>query len=301
MANFGYRSRVRGIAILVAAAGLGLAHLVHGAAEQLRGAESTAQPYVPSPGAAPFVAAGYREVAADLFWVRLTGYFGDEHSSAQGVAALVETITTLDPKFHRVYEWGARAMTIAPGVDQAIFLRAIAVLERGAREYPGDWRIPNLAGQIYTQDLVTSDPRQRRAWDERGTVLVESAMRKPNAPAEAANWAATMWSKLGQHQRAIDGLREMLLVTEDDKARASLVAKLAQLDHADADTLAVELFEAKAEAAAAWKREHPAVPFTMFVLLGARPSPTIDLAELATGGFLTVGDRAEVERLPPVE
>lgn len=51
--------------------------------------------------------------------MRLTGYFGSAENTCNGVASLVEAITTLDPSFHRVYEWGARAMTLArTGVDQ---------------------------------------------------------------------------------------------------------------------------------------------------------------------------------------
>jgi hypothetical protein len=179
------------------------------------------EPYAPTPDAAPLVALGYRELFADLLFLRLKGYFGGRENTANGVAGLVEAIAALDPQYHRIYEWGARAITLAGrGVDNDAYWRAIAVLEAGAREFPDDWKLPYLEGEIYTQDLQTNDPAERRAWDERGTLLTESAIRKPNAPAEAATWAATMRTRLGQHQRAVDGLREMLLVTSDDAARA---------------------------------------------------------------------------------
>ena len=194
---------------------------------------------------APFVSLGYREVAADLFWIRLTGYFGGaETHGARASPALVDAITALDPQFHRVYEWGARAMTLAhAGVDQATYLHAIAVLERGMKQFPDDWKLPYLAGQIYTQDLETKDPAQRRAWDEKGTLLIESAIRKPGAPAEAAEWAAVMRTKLGQHERAVRGLREMMLVTEDRAARDALIKRLAKLENTDSDELAAEILE----------------------------------------------------------
>ncbi|HET9620184.1 MAG TPA: hypothetical protein VFP84_02370 [Kofleriaceae bacterium] len=257
------------------------------------------EPYAPAPAAAPLVTLGYRELFADLFFLRLKGYFGGKDSTANGVASLVEAITALDPGYHRAYEWGARATTLASrGVDNAAYLRAIAILDAGARQFPDDWKLPFLAGEIYTQDLQTKDPAQRRAWDERGTLLTEEAIRKPNAPAEAATWAATMRTRLGQHQRAVDGLREMLLVTDDAAARQRLLAKLATLQSASASELASELLEARHRFDAAWLAERPAVPPSIYVLIGRPLSPGFDLGDLATGGRDLVGTQP-IERGDP--
>jgi hypothetical protein len=258
------------------------------------------EPYAPAPHTAPLVTLGYRELFADLLFLRLKGYFGGADSTADGIAQLTEAIIALDPEYQRIYEWGARATTLASrGVDNAAYLRAIAILDAGAARFPGDWKLPFLEGEIYAQDLQTKDPAQRRAWDERGTSLTEQAIRKPNAPAEAATWAATMRTRLGQHQRAIDGLREMLLVTDDDSARARLLAKLAALDSSDADELAAELFEARQRFDAAWQAARPSVPASMYVLIGGKLSPAFDLGDLATGGRDLVGTQP-IERLDPV-
>jgi hypothetical protein len=259
------------------------------------------EPYAPAPDTAPLVALGYRELVADLLFLRLKGYFGGRENTANGVAGLVEAIVALDPQYRRIYEWGARAITLASrGVDNDAYWRAIAVLEAGAREFPDDWKLPYLEGEIYTQDLQTRDPAERRAWDERGTLLTESAIRKPNAPAEAATWAATMRTRLGQHQRAVDGLREMLLVTNDDAARARLLAKLADLERGSASELASELLDARKAFQSAWLAARPTVPASMFVLIGAPLSTRFDLSALATGGRDLVGTQA-IERLEPLE
>lgn len=141
-----------------------------------------------------------------------------------------------------------------------IYERSIAVLARGAKQFPDEWKLPYLEGQIYTQDLVTTDPAQRRASDEKRTLLVESAIRKPRAPADAAEWAATMRTKLGEHQAAADGLRKMLLITSDDHARERLAQRLADLDHSNAQELAAELSEARRQAETAWRSERPPCP-----------------------------------------
>jgi len=289
------------VALAIAAAAFAGARVSRVVAEGAREQRGTAEPFSVSPGAAPFVSLGYRELAADLFWIRLTGYFGGAESTAHGIAGLVDAITALDPNFHRVYEWGARAMTLAhTGVDQTTYLHAIAVLERGMKQFDADWRLPYLAGQIYTQDLETKDPAQKRIWDEKGTLLIESAVRKPGAPAEAAEWAAVMRTKMGQRERAVRELREMVLVTEDRAARDALIKRLAKLENTDSDELAGEILEMRRRFEDAWHRDRPDLPASMYILIGPVPKPGFDMANLATGGRDIVGSE-DVEKLEPVQ
>jgi hypothetical protein len=242
-------------------------------------------PFAPSVDAAPFLSLGYREVAADLLYVRMLGYFMSDDSVGVDVANLAEAVTVLDPRFSRAYDTGANAMTLAKhGVDQNVFLRAIALLERGMGAFPSDWRLPYLAGQIYTQDLKTEDPAQQRMWDEKGTLLVESAIRKPGAPMQVATWAASMRTKLGQHERARAGLRELLLVSSPGPTRERLIAALADLEHKDASSVAADVFVQRSRFEKQWRRERPAVSATFYILLGLRLQRGFDMVDLATGG-----------------
>lgn len=256
-------------------------------------------PYAPSPGAAPFVALGYREVVADLLYVRLLGYLGGADTEAHGLAALAEAVAALDPQLRRIYQVGALAMSLGSrGVDQAIHHRAIALLEAGARAFPDDWRFPRLAGLIYLVDLVTDDAAERAEWDRRGAQLLEAAARKPNAPAEAGLTAAYMQSKLGQHERAVENLRELLLLTTDDSARAKILAKLAEISEANQDEIAAELLEARKRFERQWHAERPAVPASFYVLLGPPAAPGFDLGDLAVGGRALPAET--FERLEPL-
>ncbi|MDB4959678.1 MAG: hypothetical protein JWO36_7247 [Myxococcales bacterium] len=289
------------VALGVAVLALAGARVARVAATEERKLTTVDEPYAPSPAAAPFLSLGYRELAADLVWVRLSGYFGGSNTTARGLSALVDALIAFDPKLHRGYEYGARATTMAThDVDQSTYLHAISVLERGMAEFPDDWRLPYLAGQIYTQDLVTQDASQRRAWDERGTLLIESAIRKPGAPAAAAEWAAVMRTKLGQHEHAVQGLREMLLVTNDEQARKALIERLAKLEGADSTELAAELLEARHKFTDRWLRERPTVPPSMYVLIRGRMTPGFDLGDLATGGRDLIGT-TDVQKLEPIE
>jgi hypothetical protein len=286
----------------VAASAFATARIAREAAKDLRVKNEIERPYAPSPSAAPFLSLGYREIAADMLFVRLRGYIGGGTEFAPtSVAELCEALVELDPHFHRPYEFCGNAMSFAwKGVDQAIYLRAIAILERGTKLFPQDWRLPNLAGQIYTQDLKTDDPKQRREWDEKGTLLVESAIRKPGAPAEFQEWASLMRSKLGQHERAVEGLREMLLLTTDLEARKHMIARLAELEKTNADAIAGEIYEASKRFHSEWQAVRPVLPVTWYILLGPRLARSFDMVDLATGGrdVLTV---EPIEELEPVE
>jgi len=269
-------------------------------ATRLRGAgEVEEPPFAPSPAAAPFVSLEYREAAADLMFARLATYFGGRDTTADGVGGLVEAIAATDPHFHRIYDWGNRAMTFAAhGVDQSTFQRALAVLDQGMHEFPDDWRLPYAAGQIYMLDLDTKNPALRRQWDERGAMLLESASRKPGAPANASLAAAHLRTKLGENQRAADSLREMLLITHDTKTRARLIEKLAELEHANADVIAGEVLEMRRRFETDWNRERPALPPSMYILVGPPLPRHFDMADLATGGRDLVGTVLP-ERLEP--
>src|SRR5262249_40278271 len=155
-------------AVAIAAIGFAGARSARSLARDREPAEYTAAPYAPSKASAPFISLGYHELAADVLFVRLRAHFGGVQDTGARMRSLCEAIVALDPKEHYTYEFCARAMTLArEGVDQSIFWRAIGLLETGIKEFPNEWRFPNLAGQIYTQDLVTDNPVLRRKWDER--------------------------------------------------------------------------------------------------------------------------------------
>lgn len=242
-------------------------------------------PFAPSVATAPFVSLGYREALADVLYVRMIGYFNGKDSLGAAVGDLAEAVATLDPDFERVYDYGANAMTLAKfGVDQSVFLRAIALLEKGSRRFPENWRLPYLAGQIYAQDLTTENPAEQRVWDERATLLIESAIRKPGAPTRAASWAAMMRTKLGQHERAVANLKEMALVTSDMAERRRLIGLIQQLEVEDGAAIAAEIEEQRNAFEARRKAERPMISTTMYVLLGAPPRAGFDMGDLASGG-----------------
>jgi hypothetical protein len=181
---------------------------------------------------------------------------------------------------------------------QSLILRAIALLERGTELYPDDYDLPRLAGEAYVADLRTTDAAQRRIWDERGVRFLESAARKPNAPADTALMATALQTKLGQHQRAKASLRELFAITSDLAAQARILEQLAELENTDSAELANEILENRRRFEKQWLGDRPYLAPSLWIQLGPRAPAAFDLTDLATGGRDLAG--AAFERLEPI-
>ena len=239
-------------------------------------------PYAPSPSAAAFVTLGYREAAADLLWIRTLTYFGGEEDTAAGLRGLVDAVVALDPGFAKPYEWAPKAIPVVDGgVTQADQRWAADLTERGLLRQPDRWQLLKTAGEIYLLELESDDPAQQAAWRDRGATLLDKAIRMPGAPRNLATLVAHVRSELGQHERAVNDLRELILTTGNAAARQRLIAKLAKLENTDADRLADELAWQRERFERAWRTDHREIPGGMYLLLGRPPPGYIDFESLA--------------------
>lgn len=276
-----------GAALLVAA------QIFHGTVDRQRKAWPRVldEPYAPSSASAPYVTLGYRELASDLFRIRMRAYFGGDTDTAPGLRALAEATLALDPTRRQDYEWAARAMGwVDGGASTDDLLWAAQLVERGIERFPDDFRLLKAAGEIYVLDLESDDPAEQAAWRDHGTQLLERAVRMPGAPKSLGTLIAHIRSELGQHERAVRELRELILTTPDPAARERLIAKLADLEQSNADVLADELHWQRERFEARWKAAMPEVPETMYILLGDPPAPYIDLGDLAADPVLFTDD-----------
>jgi hypothetical protein len=273
---------VKSLAALIAVAALAGARYARSEAEAARPAMGADDPYAPAPELAPIVSLEYREAADDYLFVELGGYFARGDASATGIVTLVEAMAAVDPGNYRIYDYGVRLVPLGKGADNATLVRALAVLDQGMRVFPDDFDLPQTAAQMWLFDYKATGAERRRA-DERGVELLESAIHKPKAPAHAATLVATLRTKLGQRQRAIDGIREMLLVTDDEAGRKALIEKLAELTHQDADEIAAEAIAERTKFLRAWEAERPALPESMYLLVGPPLGKTFDLDALGRG------------------
>lgn len=236
---------------------------------------------VPAPRLARVMSLGYGELAADLAWARTLVYYGeglDKGSSLAYVDPLLEVVNALDPSFYPAYRWGAYATTYRKGTaTQEEFEASVRVLERGLARFPEDWELHWLYGLRLAYDLKSDDPAVMARNRDLAASHMETAMRLPGAPADLALTAASLRTRLGQKDRALRELREMILTTDDPKARARLEARYGELASEAQRTLV-------SEAATRLERERqtalPFAPPTFYILLGPRP-PRLGLEELA--------------------
>jgi hypothetical protein len=268
-------SAARALLALAAAATLYL--LALGAHQRLSLARATwpkleERVAVPPPATMRVLAGGFNEALADFYWARTLVYYGGgmaQGSSLRDVDGLLALVNALDPKFRRPYVWGAYATTFRQSTLRADEVRAsIAVLERGIEAFPQDWELHWILGLRYYLDLKVDDPAEQRALKEKGVAHIETAMRSPKAPANIATLAASLRTQLGQKERALRELREMILNTEDERARAELLDRYrAMASEGTAEELAREgkAFEAR------WTATLPYAPPSLFVLVGAPP------------------------------
>jgi hypothetical protein len=276
---------------------LGLASLSHRRAAALREqvADVDRHVLVPSPTAARVLSLGYTELVADLYWVRMLVYYGDgliHDTGMPDTESLVKLVNTLDPTFRKPYIWGAYATTFRQpaGPNRLVstpdeYRASVDILRRGVQVFPGDWELAWVLGVRLYLDLKGDSPEEQTRNQEEGATYIERAMHLPDAPRHLPILAASLRTKLGQKEKALRDLREMILITEDEKARAELVRRYAAMA---SDTASHELAEAAAESDREWSATLPYAPRSLYILLGPTPSPALDLEKMAAG--LTLGD-----------
>jgi len=235
-----------------------------------------------NPDVSRYLLSPYPQLAADVTWARTLVYYASSmlgEADYRYLERYLDNIIELDPRFYRPYRWGAYSVSYRDGQPtMEEFELSLKYLHRGMENFPDRYEMFWIAGLRYYFDLHSDDPDQQRRYKEKGVALMESAMRKPDAPEDLASTVASMRLKLGQQQRALHDLREVILTTENEAAQKKLIAMY--------NVIAGEQFpdeakQAKKEFERKWRGYMPFASPSMYVLLGDRPSPVIDLDALA--------------------
>jgi hypothetical protein len=260
-------------------------------------ARSETRVTMPSPRVARLLSFGYNELAADLAWARTLVYYGDgiaHESTLQDVDQLLELVNAFDPRFRRPYLWGGYATVFRRRLaTQKEYRASVVLLERGVAAFPQDWELAWLLGLRYYLDLKSDDPAEQRRFKEQGVDWISRAMRMPDAPPDLPGLAAALRTELGQKDRALRELREMILETSDEKARAKLIARYASLA---SEGEAEQLAQAKREFDAEWTAHLPYVPPALFTLIGPA-LPERSPAQLLEEPTLFIEDEVEQDHV----
>jgi hypothetical protein len=148
---------------------------------------------------------GYRNLVADMYWMRAVVYYGGQRQrlvelEEQGIQSttnfdllypLLDLVTTLDPHFKIAYRFGAIFLADAPPNGPGRADLAIALLQRGIERDHGRWEYMEDIGFVYywwIKDFGRAAEWFKRAGDA------------PGAPSWLAPLAATTLAQGGDRQ-----------------------------------------------------------------------------------------------------
>lgn len=158
---------------------------------------------------------GYRNLGADLLWLRSLQVLGKKKNTADEYEWLyhaLDVITTLDPQYAYTYYVGGVVLTnLANRVDLSNRL-----LEKGYRENPSEWDLPFLLG--YNHYFILGDAARAAAY-------IAAAARLPGGPAYLPGLATRMYSEADNPDVALQFIRGLLAQTQDAAMREVLVER----------------------------------------------------------------------------
>jgi hypothetical protein len=134
------------------------------------------------------LAAGFEGLAADLYWLRTVQYFGGQRVFSEDrrfelLEPLIDITVTLDPRMEIAYRYGAIFLAEPAPIGAGRPRHAVALLERGVRENPLNWRLHKELG--YFHFLFLNE-------HEEGARILTEASKIPGA----AYWLKTLAADL---------------------------------------------------------------------------------------------------------
>ncbi len=171
--------------------------------------------YIPSANAVRPLLLGHEAFLADLVWIRLLGYFADDllrGGKLTYLEGLTDFATDLDPRFEKIYIWAGAVFMYSGGrisrekieASNRILLKGWSHLQndmRGWNHHPQYWMIPQMIGFNYAIEL-----KDRK----KGAPFIAATARIPGSPALYKTWAATLYRKAGEVEKATKVLEDML-------------------------------------------------------------------------------------------
>jgi tetratricopeptide (TPR) repeat protein len=161
--------------------------------------------YLPSGDFLDQASLGYRNLAADILWVKTVQYYGGfrlGHNDLALFSHLVDVITDLDPQFVFAYLFGG--LVIAE--DLGYFEEGMAFIEKGIENNPTDWWLVFELGflnYVYARDFETA------------AHYFQLASRLPGSDEIAKRFAAFVAAKAGHTETSI-AMWEELSRTSDN-------------------------------------------------------------------------------------
>lgn len=243
--------------------------------------------YLPQPAWLVVMSLGHREALADLLWMRLLVYYGEElghQGHERHIFDYAEAILALDadylPVYRRVGTLGIYRAQAPPLEDVE---RAAALMERGAARFPNDGPLMWTTGATLAFELpplYRGHPDQQEHARERAAPYLIRASQLGAAPPYAVFSSATMLARIGRAEEAATHLEEMYAITDDEDLRAEIAGNI---EHLRSEAFATAFVDENARFESAWGRDMPYAPAALYDLIG--PIPVIDTTAVLRDGY----------------
>jgi tetratricopeptide (TPR) repeat protein len=113
--------------------------------------------YLNSPTVLKRLSLGYDGLLADIYWTRAVQYFGFRHHNHETdyklLAPLLEITAHLDPHLLVAYQFGASFLAPAPPFGAGEPEHAVALMQYGIQQNPGNWKLYYDLGFVYYMNL----------------------------------------------------------------------------------------------------------------------------------------------------
>lgn len=238
--------------------------------------------YLPRPSALRAMSLGHHELTADLVFLRAIIYFGAQFHADRKYTWLdnyLDTIVALDPEWKTPYRWaGVATMYNGRAITNDEVLASNHFLSLGVKQFPDDWNLAFMLGFNYLFELKTTDAALEAKWKAIGAEYVRHAALVGGAPSWVPLLAATIMEQEGQKEAAVRHLEQVYLTAQDEAVRQQVKNRLVSL-HAKLDFARIQ--SERDKFTREWRATAPYASPDFFAVLGAAPSPRLDLAALA--------------------
>ena len=162
---------------------------------------------------------GYRQLAADLIWLKVVQHFGERQQTQAGYRwayHAVDVLTDLDPKFSFAYLAGGTVL----GVWAGLVPESIELLTKGMRYNPQVWQLPFTAGYDYYYEL--HDVAMAAKYFRIAAML-------PGCPEYVPKLAARMTVAAGDPDAALEFLQRFHQQIQDERLREAIEQRMKEV------------------------------------------------------------------------
>ncbi|MGH7230209.1 MAG: tetratricopeptide repeat protein [Nitrospiraceae bacterium] len=162
---------------------------------------------------------GYRQMVADLLWLKVVQHFGVREQTTEGFLwayKAADTLTDLDPKF--AYAYQATGTVLAVSAKQ--IQESVALLKKAMHHNPDAWIFPFLLGYDYYFEL--HDPATAGKYFRIASML-------PGSPTYLPHLASKMTVVAGDAEAALEFLQRLYQQVQDERIREGLAQRMKEV------------------------------------------------------------------------